>query len=477
MTTFTEVPSVNRSPKAFTEIDESNAGAGGASLPHALFIGRMDTASGSATADGRNVVTSEGQANALFGPRSQIAAMIRAFLAVNSAARITAIGLDDAGTAASGDIAFSGTATENGAIELRVAGQRVIAAVTSGDTATVVGAAVNAALASSFSLPVVSTAAAGNVDIDAAFPGPEGNDLRIEVLSLPAGITAVLTSLSGGATSPVLTSALAALEPDTRYDAFVLGPNDATSLSAIEGEIASRWLAPTALGGHGFAGHAAADIAAALVFGATRNAEEMTIVESFDSDTPPYEWAAEYAAIDLGYADPAAPRFGARMNVEAPGVRPNHSQRNQLLEVGLSTWRADESGTVTVDRMLTTYQSDASGNPSNVWRALTTRRTVDFLRKNWTNRISAKYLSYKLADDGTNIRPGQKIATPSLLRSEAIVWAREMEGLGLIEDVEGFKERLAAWRPSTDNERIDVLITPDLVNELVTVATLLQFRH
>jgi phage tail sheath gpL-like len=51
-----------------------------------------------------------------------------------------------------------------------------------------------------------------------------------------------------------------------------------------------------------------------------------------------------------------------------------------------------------------------------------------------------------------------------------------MESLGLVENMDAFKHYLIVERDLNDPNRINVLLPPDLVNQLRILAMLVQFR-
>ena len=99
-----------------------------------------------------------------------------------------------------------------------------------------------------------------------------------------------------------------------------------------------------------------------------------------------------------------------------------------------------------------------------------------YLRFTFRNRILARYPRHKLANDGTRFGAGQKIITPKLGKAEAVAWFREMEELGLVENFDQFKTDLVVERPSTDPNRLNFLLPPDLINQFVVGAASIQFR-
>lgn len=88
----------------------------------------------------------------------------------------------------------------------------------------------------------------------------------------------------------------------------------------------------------------------------------------------------------------------------------------------------------------------------------------------------SKYPRHKLASDGTHFGPGQAVVTPSIIRSELIAEYQELEDQALVEDLGAFKEALVVERDANDPNRVNVLLPPNLVNQLRIFAVLAQFR-
>jgi phage tail sheath gpL-like len=90
--------------------------------------------------------------------------------------------------------------------------------------------------------------------------------------------------------------------------------------------------------------------------------------------------------------------------------------------------------------------------------------------------ITSKYARHKLANDGTRFGPGQAIVTPKVIRSELIAQYAKLEDKGLVENSELFAKYLIVERNVDDVNRIDVLLPPDVVNQLRIFAMQVQFR-
>lgn len=190
-----------------------------------LFVGQQ-TSSGTAT--GGTLVQNignENQEDTLFGSDSMLAGMIRQSKRYNKNTRTDAIVLDDEGgsVAATGTFAITGPATEDGTISFAIGSRsqfKFDIAVTSGDSATIIGDALDAAIVTNLDTPFTSANVTGTVTITAANAGLVGNDIGLEVTGSVAGVGVVITAMASGATDPVLTSVFDLVQ-NIRYQTVV----------------------------------------------------------------------------------------------------------------------------------------------------------------------------------------------------------------------------------------------------------------
>ena len=152
--------------------------------------------------------------NNAYGITSQLAKTGRALLKILNLSRtrlkVAAIGLDDNGSGvdATGTVVFAGTATAAGTITIFIDNTddgKYEVAVASGDTATVVGDTLVAAIVANTKSVVTSANVTGTVTLTAVNAGTQGNTIGIKRKDAVAGITTTIaTTLTGGATDPVL---------------------------------------------------------------------------------------------------------------------------------------------------------------------------------------------------------------------------------------------------------------------------------
>ena len=176
--------------------------------------------------------------------------------------------------------------------------------------------------------------------------------------------------------------------------------------------------------------------------------------------------------------DPARPVQTGELNgLMQPSMekRFNFNDKNTLLHNGIATIYY-QSGTVMIERAITTYQVNKFGDADNSYLDITTLYTLAEIITRLKGVITSKYARHKLANDGTRYGAGQAIVTPSVIRSELIAQYSAMERDGLVENAELFAKNLIVERNASDVNRLDVLLPPDLVNQLRIFALQAQFR-
>lgn len=354
-------------------------------------------------------------------------------------------------------------------------------------TADAVHAAVSGATLAGYAesdYACICHSAAGVLTLVAKNKGACGNEIDIRANyqasseSLPAGVSLAIVAMASGATNPVLTSLIAALG-DTWLQVWVNPYTDATSLTAIENELESR-AGPMRMIDAVSISAKSGTFGTVAALGNSRNAKRVSIFPTNTSPTTPEEYAASMAALitPAAQADPARPfQTLASTWVKAPAELDRYTleERNLLLYDGISTTKVSASGQVVIDRVITTFKTDSSGAASEAYLDLNTPLTLMYFRFTFNNRISTKYPRHKLADDGARLAPGQAIMTPGLGRAEAVGWFSDMEDLGLAEGKAQFKADLVCERDVTNRNRLNWLISPDLVNQLVVGAAQIQF--
>ena len=76
----------------------------------------------------------------------------------------------------------------------------------------------------------------------------------------------------------------------------------------------------------------------------------------------------------------------------------------------------------------------------------------------------------------TRYGAGQAIVTPKVVRNELIAQYSSLIEQGVVENIEAFKVNLLVERAVNDPNRLNILYTPDLVNQLRIFAVNAEFR-
>lgn len=491
MISFNNIPTTQRTPGAFVEIDNSRALKGLVQNPHrVLIVGQKDTG-GSVGALVLKQITNENVAAGFWGNGTLMDRMCRAFKQNNANTEVWAIALSDSGTTAraSAAMSFTGSVTGAGTVYLLIGGVQLNVAVTSGwsgaDICSAVKSDVNGA--SSLCLRVSHTAAASILYFLAQNSGVVGNyfDVRqnfYDGQASPSGITITLSGMAGGAGNPAISDIWAVVDA-TQFHHIVHPYTDATNLTSIEGELGTRFGPMVDMPGYGYTAVRGTQ-ASCITLGTSRNSPYQTIIGANDSPTNPEIWAAALGGVASYYLniDPARPLHyltlkGVIPPTLASGNRFSQSERNTLLYDGIATWIVDAGGNVVIERCITTYRTNALGLADPSYLDIETIFTLMEIRYQYKTRMVNRFIipRFKLADDGNAYPAGSKVATPSVVKQETVALFMLLRDTGLIENIDEFIENLVVERNVSDVNRIDVLLPPDVINQFRILAGQIQF--
>lgn len=488
---FNHIPSGIRVPLFYSEVDNSAAFTPSDNY-QTLFLGQM-IAAGTAEAGKPVTVSSASMAVKLFGRGSMLARMVAAYRNVDTFGQLVCIPLKDAASAkaATGTVTITGKALESGVINLYVGGTRLQAAVAEDDEAAAIASALADAVAVAKDLPVTAVATEGAVTFTAKNAGTLGNDIRLALNlrgaingeTTPSGVGVEVVAMAGGTIDPTIDATVVKAMGDERYD-FVATPYSDTAvldvLATEMGDDSGRWSYTRQIYGHVYTAKRG-DVNALKTFGKARNDQHCTIVGvEPEIASPVEEVLAAYTARTSVFisADPARPtQTGALTGILAAPTEAQFTmnERQTLLENGIATLTT-VSGTVQIERAITTYQKNAMGDADASYLDSETLHTLAYILRRLKSVITTKYARHKLANDGTRYGAGQAIVTPAVIKGELIAQYRQMETAGIVENTDLFKKYLVVERNADNPNRLDVLFPPDLVNQLRIFAVLAQFR-
>ena len=487
MISFNSIPAALRLPGVYVEFD--NSLANNASPDFKILVIGQRLAAGSVAEAVPTRVTSPGQAEDYFGRGSMLAEMLTALFAANQWMNITALALDEVagGVAATGTITIAGAATATGTLALYVAGKQVNVAVTSGDSATVVGDSVAAAINADTRLPVTAANVTGTVTLTARWKGETGNDIDLRSNyygeQLPSGITATVVAMSGGTTNADLATAIAVFG-DEWYNWIVCPYADTANLVKLESELDSRWGPTRQIGARAFTAFRG-NHAATVSHGDARNNPHVTAMGTNIAPQPPYIWAAVNAVVAAAALsiDPARPLQTLKLpGLLAPAiaVRWTDAERNLLLFDGVASYKVGSDGSVMIERQVTMYQVNASAIADDSYLDITVPETLERIRFEQRKLFSSKYPRHKLAEDDARFGAGQAMMQPKLAKVELLALYRTLESLGWVQDYDGYKQALVTeigdGVGGGDRNRLNVQDSPKLVGQYRVHAAQVQYR-
>lgn len=484
---FATIPQNLRTPLFFVEFDNSMANTA-TTTQRTLLIGQMlDGAAGKDSVPER--ITSGTQAAERFGRGSMLHTEADAYFRNDTAGEVWVLPLADteSQTAAAGKLKITSAANDTGVISLYIAGIRVQMAVVATDTAEAIATGLTKVINRNTNLPVTAAAEADTVTLTAKNKGAHGNgiDIRLNYLGLtggeltPSGFEMTITAMSGGNGAPDLLNGLANLK-DRSFD-FIVNPyTDTASLDVVKTFLADRWAWDKQLYGHSY-GVITGTYGQLADFGEKRNDQHASLLGVNGSPSPDYQWSAAYtgAIAQSLRNDPGRPL----QTLVISGVLPPDdtkilelTERNNLLHSGISTFTVDDDGTVRVENIITTYRKNAYGDNDDSYLQVETLYLLMFVTRYLRTRVTSKFGRMKLADDGTRFAPGSAIVTPNIIRAELIAQYGFLEFNGHVQDAKGFAAGLKVERNSQNPNRVDVLWTGTLINQLRVFALLNQFR-
>lgn len=315
-----------------------------------------------------------------------------------------------------------------------------------------------------------------DIDVSYNYKGAAGGE------AVPFGSSITIVAMSGGATNPSLTTALANLN-DMAFDFIACSLTDTTSMAAIAtllSDDTGRWSWSSQVYGHCWVakrGTAGAN----ATFATALNNQHITNVAVNGSPTPPWKWAAAFmagAAVSIRQ-DPGLPlQF-----LPVPGILPPPQQslfpisvrNNTLLYGGCATWTVD-AGTVVMENITTTYVTNAQGNADDSYLEVETLFLSVYILRQLRSVVQTTYGRKKLAVNGTRILPGTNVVTPDTIRADLIAKYRELEAAGFVQQSGEFATNLVVEQNASNPNRVDVLYPAVLIDQLRVFAVLFQFR-
>lgn len=455
-----------------------------------LIVGQM-LAAGTATA-GALIIDhpDDGSEDTLFGARSHLAGMVRAFKRENKISQLDIIPLADNGTATKGTatVDFTGSVpTETGTITVVVGSEtdhEYELDITDADTATTIGDALEAAITADGDAPFTASNAAGDVTITAENGGTLSGDWGLKVSGVVAGVTISLTGWAAGTNDPSLTGVLdpiASIRYQTIvwpavYDIETVGDdldakfnvtNAVMDGVAIQGQVDTLnnlktyvstlnsqslvvlgqkaiSVADTRIGPQTFEflDNVAAQVAAIRALRLTEDANitrYLTTVASRD----------QYGGMAIGslpYFNTALPNCG----IGSPADDFSPEDLAELTGNGVATYGPNRAynGTI-MGEFVTTYLTDNAGNPDTSYKYLNTVDTASLIREFYFVNFKRRYAQTRLTDG--DLLVGRDMANEASIRAFCAELYDELADEALVQ------KGVAAKKDYLDN--LDIVVT------------------
>lgn len=448
-----------------------------------LLIGNKTTA-GSATVDseiyGPDTLVqaqTEDQVIALFGAGSPLHRAFKRITRVTQDVPVYFIAVtESAGTAASSTITVTNAATANGNVRIWVEDEFVDAAVTSGDAATAIAAAITAAVNEKTHWPVTAATSTNTSVLTAKVKGPRGNYIRIKTSITSSGTIATTvtptttTALASGATADSNTTALATILAK-RFPYIVSEAEDATQYGALVTQVGVQQAPTTGIRQRAFAG-ATGTLNAATTIATGLNSARAELIWQKTSDWTPFEIAAHvaacYAAFELGDevsfvefgSDEASSRVWAVPVPSTTTAAPTRTDIKTALNNGVTPIAVNGRGTATylVDRVTTRCLSGST--PDYRIRDAHKVTVCDKFADAMVAKQTKQWPRKRIADNPKKGQPlpSANVVTPDVYKIGIFGLIDDFDSRELLQQVDLIKQGTVTQRSVTPTTRMEARV-------------------
>jgi phage tail sheath gpL-like len=391
-----------------------------------------------------------------FGAGSIIDVATRAAFLANPFVKLTAVGVADAGVKATGTVTFVGNAGVSTIYRLRVAGVEYAVSVTVGDTPTIMATNLAALGNADPSCPVTATSALGVVTLTADNGGTIGNGIQLRG-AFDAPVTQVVTvatlsgtSLTGGTGSASLVNALAS-SIGKRYHIVAPLIDDAIGGATAKASADSEGDAEHA---HGqiFVQVLNAPLSAQTTMATTLNANRGLLCSISGTESWSPAMSAATAAVMSREEVATRPYNGTVVNGILPppvATRWIRTETRALLDNGCTPLVVVPGEQVAIMRAVTTGVKNQAGNYDYSTLDVTKIQGFDFFRDNIILMFNTNYPKARWADSDPDGLLPTDVATPEKVTIDLVDVARDMESLGIVQNVDALKAQFVVQKVGT----------------------------
>ncbi len=415
----------NKVPGAYIEVLFGVGPRSAGDEPRKILILGNKTSTGTWVAGKIYEVPGDDDARTGGGGGSELFLMARAVRKVFPGATLYAgVVAESAGTNATDTITYTGPATASGSTSIYVLGEQIDVPIASGDSVTVIAAAVRDAINAKTDWPVTASAAVGVCTVTARHKGPRGNhiSLRATAAATGVGVTVATPYLATGATSDDPQAVLDAAAP-TKYSLIVCPYDDATNVAKFKTHVLA-WADPLSGRRQQVVCASIGSLATTVTLAKTNvNSGRVQVVWHFNADDTPAMIAAAQAGLraEEESADPAANLDGLVLTGIKPQTndvadRPLATELKSALDNGITPLAVAAGGDVYLVRSITSRCTDAAGNAD--YSVLDTSKVTvpDFIADDIEVKFAGEFANFKLAPDDPEGAPDPGVVTPKMVR-------------------------------------------------------------
>jgi len=373
---------------------------------------------------------------------------------------------------------------------IEIGGEAVEVEVATGDDDSTVAASIAAAInayydtLSQAELQWTATSNDAVVTVTARHKGAifNGEDFYIRTTDNVFAGTVTIATATSGTGDPDLSTALGLLN-DEPWDIILSPFSDTDSLQDYDdllNETNGRWAWNRLEYGHVFTVKrgSTSDITTHGSSLDTRHLTTIPIFTGMGHSTPSWRWlCAQVGAVSNWLRDGVAGGVSRAQeglivkDVNPPRDRsewPQYALRDQLLKLGVSTWKVDGAGRVVIDKLVTHYQT-LNGAPDTVFRDIQSIYQIIYGLRFMGAQLAFEHSNKIAADDN----PGNldAISTPRDVEATLMHAYRKLVFGGVSENLPEFIRRVKVERNSDNANRYDIFAPIDLTNPLDILAT------
>lgn len=486
---FTEIPASLLVPGQYQEIDSSLAGSV-SDVKRALMIGTM-SASGTATAGKAVQVRSADKAKKLFGNGSPAAVMAEEFLSHNTTEELYVLPIaePDAGLKWNRSFVIAASNAQAGSVSITINGAEINAAVSDGATASAVASAITAAINGEENCPVEAEVVEDSennrisVKLTSVVKGVTGNYNTVFIALAASGVTVTAQEAVKGTLSPDIKTPLKNLGA-VRYHYIASDFTDGVNLKALANELDDRYTALRQIDGRCFVALSGelgdSDTADTMLYAAQSiNCPHIVLVPRGKSVQHPAVWSAAWCAVLARRLadDPAANTTDIEIDdLEADEF--GFDDRQTMLANGICTYRLDSTGTVLVERAVTSYTENSDGARDTSYLDIQVVETVSAIRTKINQEARKRFKTWKLAKTEENFGAGSKVMTPGVWRSflAELYQSYFIQEVQWCQDFESYKDSIIVEVKAGSKTRLEYRHRPVLIGQFYVGAGLNQFQ-